>query len=438
MAHRRNGQGHTHTVYAALVVLFCGIDVGTTNLKVLLLGESGETLWVKSVSAPHLHDGLGVVTDATALVSTIENLIIEGWTALGQGRAITAISSAGIGEDGVAIDANLIPLGHAIQWNDRRGESFAARLGETETAKHYPAILFDFTTSAGKWAWLQAHKPEELSGAKHWLTMTDYPLAAWSGTAFMSATLAPRTGCYDVFTRAWIPILLQKSYAPPLPKLVEAGGIVGTMRNGLLVAAGAASPKTLLVAGGHDHLIAASAVRRILNNARIDSMGTANATYGETATLTPDRDMQGLYATLPISGARGAAVIGMTEFSVTLGQHVDDVGALYKSLLTIQNASDIPTDIRNALAKMTQHTKTHWSAMTKTGVPPAPIYAMGGWSRCPALMQTRADIFGEPITVVDEPEMVAMGAALFAAQAAGLSLTFSAANHSHVVEPTSN
>jgi xylulokinase len=419
-------------------VLFCGIDVGTTNLKVLLLDESGKTLWVKSVPAPHLHDGLGVVTDAKALLATVEGLIIDGWKVVGQGRVIAAISSSGIGEDGVATDANLKPLGHAIQWNDRRGEGFAATLGETETAKRHPAIAFDFTTSAGKWAWLQAHKPAELSGAKHWLTMTDYALATWSGSAFMSATLAPRAGCYDVFTRAWIPDLLKKSHAPPLPKLIEAGGIVGTMQSGALTTSGAANANTLLVAGGHDHLIAASAVRRILKDARIDSMGTANATYGETATLKPDQDTQGLYVTLPISGARGAAVIGMTEFSVTLGKHVDDVGALYKSLLTIRNINDIPAHIRNTLQAMAHQTNSYWSAMTSTGVPVAPIYAMGGWSRCPALMQMRANVFGEPITVVDEPEMVAMGAALFAAEATGQTPTFSAANHSHVVEPQSH
>jgi xylulokinase len=416
-------------------VLFCGIDVGTTNLKVLLLGESGETLWVKSVPAPHLHDGLGIVTDATALVTTIETLIVEGWKALGKGRAITAISSAGIGEDGVATDANLKPLGHAIQWNDRRGESYATALGKSETAQRHPAIVLDFTTSAGKWAWLHQQKPQAISGAKHWLTMTDFALATWSGTPFMSATLAPRTGCFDVFSRSWLPILLQQSHAPPMPKLIEAGDIIGTMRPGFLIDCGAADSDTLLVAGGHDHLIAASAVRRILKDARIDSMGTANATYGETATLKPLQNIQGLYVTLPISGAKGAAVIGMTEFSMTLGQHVNDVGALYKTLLTLEKVSDIPVDIRNALATLARQTTAYWSAMTTAGVPPAPIYATGGWSRCPALMQLRATIFREVVTIVDEPEMVAMGAALFAAQGSGKSLTFSAANHSHVVEP---
>jgi xylulokinase len=412
--------------------LFCGIDIGTTNLKVLLLDDKGQTLWVKSVPAPHLHDGLGIVTDARQLVAVAESLIIEGWRAVAKGRTISAISSGGIGEDGVGVDENLQPLGHAIQWNDRRGESFAKVLGATEFAKNYPAILLDFSSSAGKWQWLRERKPLELAGAKHWLTMTDYPLAVWSGTSFMSSTLAPRTGCYDVFTRKWIPKFLEYCHAPPLPPLIEAGGIIGTMRDCALAKTGAANQNTLLVAGGHDHPVAASAIRRILKNARIDSMGTANATYGETASLQPAHDLEGLYVTLPISGAPGATVIGMTEFSVTLAKHVDDVQTLYKSM---QQGGELPVAIMPALIDLAQQTKLYWSAMTRAGVPAAPIYATGGWARCPGLLQLRANIFEEPITVVDEPELVALGAALFAAQAADKAPVFSAAERNHVIEP---
>ncbi len=144
---------------------------------------------------------LGVVTDAGQLVALAESLIIEGWRAVAKGRVISAISTGGIGEDGVGVDAALKPLGHAIQWYDRRGEHYAQALAQSELGRMYPAILLDFSSSAGKWAWLRAHRPQDLSGAKHWLTMTDYPLAVWAGEPFMSATLAPRTGCYDVFTR---------------------------------------------------------------------------------------------------------------------------------------------------------------------------------------------------------------------------------------------
>ncbi len=404
--------------------LFCGIDVGTTNLKVLLLDDEGQTVWVKSIPAPHQHDGLGVVTDASALLAATENLIIEAWLTTGRGRSITAISSAGIGEDGVATDENLRPLGHAIQWNDRRGEAFAAALGRSDPAKRHPAIVMDFTTSAGKWAWLHHNKPDEILRAKHWLTMTDYCLARWSGTAFLSATLAPRTGCYDVFTRSWIAELLTQSHAPPLPPLHEAGSMVGTLRPGRLIDAGAATAKTLLVAGGHDHPMAASAVRRILKQARVDSMGTANATYGETETLKPDTPTEGLYVSLPVSGAAATAIVGMTEYSLTLGKCVSDIGALYQSLRSIQHIADIPKDIHTALETLAQQTKSQWQAMTRLGVPTAPIYAMGGWSRCPALMQMRANIFGEDVTVISDSEMVALGAALFAAQATGHAVPF--------------
>jgi xylulokinase len=415
--------------------LFCGIDIGTTNLKVLLLDEGGVTLWVKSVPAPHLRDEIGVVTDAKALVALAEELIIEGWRAVAKGRVISAISSAGIGEDGVGVRADLSPLGHAIQWNDRRGEGFAYALATTDMAKSFPAILLDFSSTAGKWAWLRLHKPQDLQDATHWLTMTDYPLAVWAGKAFMSATLAPRTGCYDVFTRRWIPEFLQRVDAPPLPPLIEAGGVVGTMQRCALIDAGAADHNTLLVAGGHDHPVAASAIRRILKHARIDSMGTANATYGETATLKPDHNMEGLYVTLPISGAKAAAVIGMTEFSVTIAKHFPGVKQVYEAMLGATKISKIPSSLLPVLEEMAHNTKHFWTAMSRAGVPAAPIYATGGWARCPALMQHRANIFGEAITVVDEPELVALGAALFAAQGAGASPVFSAANQSHVVEP---
>jgi xylulokinase len=412
--------------------LFCGIDVGTTNLKVLLMDEAGETLWVKSVPAPHLNDGLGVVTDARALLARCEDLIIEGWRCVGQGRRLGAIASAGIGEDGVAIDADFNPLGHAIQWNDRRGQVHALALAAMDFAKAYPAILLDFSSSAGKWMWLKQNKPQELASAAAWITMTDWPIACWAKTAFMSATLAPRTGCYDVFTRQWLPHFLGYSSAPPLPHLVEAGEVVGTMTPGRLTEAGIADDATVLVAGGHDHPVAASTIRRMDRNARIDSMGTANATYGETTSLKAGDELNGLYVTLPISGASGAALIGMTEFSVTLGKTIDDVGAFYRAM---ERGERIPAHILPTLSGLAERTRDYWAAMTRVGVPEAPIFATGGWARCQAIIAHRAKVFGTPITVVDEPELVALGAALFAAHATGSNAGFSAAGRSHVVEP---
>jgi xylulokinase len=57
-------------------------------------------------------------------------------------------------------------------------------------------------------------------------------------------------------------------------------------------------------------------------------------------------------------------------------------------------------------------------AMKRVGITDGPIYATGGWARSRALMELRASLFGETITVLHEPELTALGAALFAMEAA--------------------
>jgi len=82
-------------------MIVCGLDIGSTNVKVVLADEAGRTLWVKSVPTPHVNDGLGTTTDATVLMDLLEDLVIEGWREAGGGKPLAAISSAGVGEDGV-------------------------------------------------------------------------------------------------------------------------------------------------------------------------------------------------------------------------------------------------------------------------------------------------------------------------------------------------
>jgi sugar (pentulose or hexulose) kinase len=88
-------------------MIVCGLDIGSTNLKVVLADGSGRTLWVKSVPTPHVNDGLGTTTDATVLMELLEDLVIEGWRMVGAGQPLAAISSAGVGEDGVCADVQM-------------------------------------------------------------------------------------------------------------------------------------------------------------------------------------------------------------------------------------------------------------------------------------------------------------------------------------------
>jgi xylulokinase len=73
-------------------------------------------------------------------------------------------------------------------------------------------------------------------------------------------------------------------------------------------------------------------------------------------------------------------------------------------------------DVRAALEAATFYARRMFDQILAAGAKPAPIYATGGWARSHAFIELRASIFGQPLTVVDEPELTAIGAALIAAQ----------------------
>jgi xylulokinase len=416
-------------------MIACGLDIGSTNLKVVMAGEDGRTLWVKSVPTPHVNDGLGTTTDATALMALLEDLVIEGWHAVGGGKPLAAISSAGVGEDGVCADADMQSLGLVIAWHDKRALAEVARFRE-----RFNFTRVDFHSTAGKWMWMRRHRAAEIGGAKTWIALADYPAALWCGQPFMSETLAARTGCYDLVNRCWSAEALAFAEAPPLPRLLKSGEVAGTAGPGRLRDAGVVSPGTLIVAGGHDHPIASSVILRLNDQARIDSLGTANAIYGETRAAHPVID-DSLETTIPAMCGPGLAVVGVTEFTLTLEKHFTREAV--RAVLALPRLPGAPdpqgedetSRIRRVLEQMALRGRDFLRCFDRAGVPRGAIYATGGWARSTALMELRASAFREPITVVDEPELVGLGAALLALEAATGRTAAFIPQGLHVVDP---
>lgn len=413
--------------------LYCGIDVGSTNIKVVLADERGRSTWIKSVPAPREHDGIGPVTDARVLLARLEDLIIEGWQAAGGGIPLRAIAAAGIGEDGVGVRDDLTPTCLAIPWLDRRAMDEVSGF-----EKFYPEYRFDFYTSAAKWRWIARNRPEDLTDAKLWITTVDYPGVYWCGEPFLSEGLAGRTACFDVRERRWIPELLDYASAPKLPRVLKAGQVAGRVRWGRLLEAGAASNETLVVAGGHDHPLATSVILRLAPHARIDSLGTANAIYAETTGPARGAKGFGFDICVPALGGPGVGLLGPVHFAVTLRNAYGGEGPVRSLLATpdLGGSSEEGIRFRKLLQEMTEQAKSYLAALDTMEVVHGPIYATGGWARSDALMRLRATMFGEPITVVDEPELVALGAALVAVEGAtGKPAIFEPARAMRLIEP---
>ncbi|MFT3987517.1 FGGY family carbohydrate kinase [Aestuariivirga sp.] len=406
--------------------LDCGIDIGSTNLKVVLAGDDGRARATHTVPTPRVSDGVASASDAMALVRLLEDMIIASWRDAGQGVPLRSIAVAGIGEDGIGVTADLTPTGLAIPWFDKRAAEDAKALAASSDAVERTGMAITADTTAAKWAWIHAHRPHELGTAKWWIALTDFPSVWWTGQPFMSASLAARTGCFDLLQRHWADDFLQAVHAPPLPPLKGAGTVIGTVRGGPLRSSGAVSARTIVAAGGHDHPVAAAIIRRFDGLAIVDSLGTANLLYGEMACPPTLPREASLAFSLPPGGEEKVSCLGVLEFSAALDSAQQDRDGFMQFLAqkALPGAPALaPADLqggdtRRLLERESLKARHAIIRMQSIGVRPGPVYTNGGWSRSPGFMQLRASVFGQPLHVIGDMEVTALGAAMFGADAA--------------------
>ena len=145
-------------------------------------------------------------------------------------------------------------------------------------------------------------------------------------------------------------------------------------------------------------------------------------------------------------GNAGLSYLGVFELAAAIQPH-RGTNDLVRRLLALERIPGVPgdrpipipasdelllrsgnepteADVRTVLEAATFYARRMFDEILRVGATPAPIFAAGGWARSHAFVELRASIFGQPVTVVDEPELTAIGAALIAAQGAGVALPF--------------
>jgi sugar (pentulose or hexulose) kinase len=232
--------------------VFVGIDLGTTYLKGIGIGDDGTASPVRRAPTPWRQGDGHVFLDPHEVVQTCDKVIADVLNACEDG-AVSAIGITSMGETGVLLEAAGRPLGPALAWFDTSPAEevieLQSRLGESTFAAR-TGVALDHCRSIVKYRWLRAHLPETSAGAR-WLNLAEWVAFALGGSAVNERSLVARTGFFDLATRRPWPAALAAVSAPqdlvrvhdaPLPETS------GTCRD-----YGGAS----VVAAGHDHVVAA-------------------------------------------------------------------------------------------------------------------------------------------------------------------------------------
>jgi xylulokinase len=216
-----------------------GIDVGTTAVKAVAVGEGGAVLGLAEVEYPLSTPQPGwSEQDPDHWVRAAR----EALDRLGAGEL------AGIGLSGqmhglVALDRDLRPLRPAILWNDQRT---AAECADIESALGRERLieltgnvaLTGFT--APKLLWMRKHEPELFARIEHVMLPKDYVRLRLTGELATDVADASGTLLFDVARRGWSRDMCDALEIPEswLPRALESP-VESGRHEGLPVAAGA-------------------------------------------------------------------------------------------------------------------------------------------------------------------------------------------------------
>jgi xylulokinase len=449
-----------------------GIDLGTQSIRALLADTAGRTVACVGRPTPTISRGPGQAEyEPDALWQTVCDALRELAARVPAGGAVLGIACASMGEACVLFDAAGAPLANAITWFDRRTEAVTATLeGALGQARAFriAGIPLDPTLTLPKLLWHRQTDPQAFGRARHMLNLADWIAYRLCGEAATDPSLASRTLCLDMAARDWSAEILDVAGLDRrlLPPIVPSGTRLGAVRAAVLAETGLPG-RPVVGVGGHDHVVGGFAAGAGRPGVLLDSMGTAEALFqtvaqpvlteasrplgfwqgivglhrpfayfgaginssggtvewfrhllGGTGAAEPARDALIAAAAATPPGAHGTAFLPHLAYGTPPHGDLASRGA-FVGLTTGTDRGAMFRAVLEGLALEARLSVAAMAALPGAGRPEE-IRAIGGNTRNTLFLQIKAAAYGRPLTVIDEPEATALGAALLGGLAAGV------------------
>ncbi|WP_339541973.1 xylulokinase [Pseudomonas sp. JAI120] len=250
-----------------------GIDLGTSELKAILMDATGAVLAHAGVrlSVSRRHSGWSEQAPEDWWQACLQAL-----AQLRRHEAFTRVACIGLSgqmHGAVLLGADNRVLYPAILWDDSRAVAEAEQLGPGFADVTGSLPMAGLT--APKLLWLQQHEPEVFQAIDCVLSPKDYLRLRLSGERISEMSDAAGTLWLDVARREWFTPMVRATGLTPeqLPRLVEGGAA-----SALLTATGLGlSADVVIAGGGGDNPVAAVGIGAINAGDGFITLGTSAA-----------------------------------------------------------------------------------------------------------------------------------------------------------------
>jgi len=253
-------------------MVFCGIDIGTTSTKAVVLDRDGRVLDEMTLPAP-----------AAGKVYWHEHFcqVLDGFAGKGRFRGEEiACSVTGQGGSFVFTDSSFQPVGDACNWTELADDAVVRDMVNTFGGSEYYHL-----TGWPPHGWLAACKLRQRverkqvpAGTRHVATVPDFVYAQLTGEGSTDITSAQITGLADLQRVQWSGNVLHwtgvsEGLLPPIQLNL------GVVKDGLRTEWG----RLTLVTGSHDQYAAMAAAGLVKDTSVMLGTGTAWVINGRTS-----------------------------------------------------------------------------------------------------------------------------------------------------------
>ena len=264
-------------------MLYIGVDLGTSAVKLLLMDEKGEIRKIVSKEYPLYfpHPGWSEQNPEDWFLKTVEG--IKELTAECEKSKVAGISFGGQMHGLVALDGEDRVIRPAILWNDgRTGEEtdyLNEVIGKDKLSEHTANIAFAGFT-APKILWMKKHEPENFAKIRKIMLPKDFLAYKLSGVFCTDVSDASGMLLLDVKNRCWSKEMLDICgiSEKQLPKLYESFQAVGTLRPEIAEELGL-SGQVKVIAGAGDNAAAAVGTGTVGEGMCNISLGTSGTVF---------------------------------------------------------------------------------------------------------------------------------------------------------------